>query len=206
MTASSAPAQPAESDWKPELIEYPPVFVWPPRPLDALRFLPSYVAYNAPFLVLAVLAWWLTAPPLQEMSTIRFGWVATSLVRNAVMVVVLYGVTHWLLYRRREQGALYKFNDRWPAPRRRGRTFGNQTRENVFWALASGVTIWTGWEVVTLWLQASGRIPTMTWASNPVWFVALFPVVVLGREMHFFAIHRLIHWPPLYRRRPAGYQ
>lgn len=151
MTASSAPAQPAESDWKPELIEYPPVFVWPPRPLDALRFL-------------------------------------------------------WLLYRRREQGALYKFNDRWPAPRRRGRTFGNQTRENVFWALASGVTIWTGWEVVTLWLQASGRIPTMTWASNPVWFVALFPVVVLGREIHFFAIHRLIHWPPLYRRRPAGYQ
>ena len=200
MTASSDLTQPTERDWEPELVEYPPVFVWPARPLEVLRFLPDYLKYNAPFLALAVLAWWLTTPSLEDMSTLEVGWVATILGRNALMVVVLYGGAHWLLYRTRAQGDSYKFNSRWPPPKGRGRTFGNQTRENVFWALASGVTIWTAWEVTTLWLQANGRIPTMTWASNPIWFLALFPIVLLFREIHFYAIHRLIHWRPLYKR------
>ena len=70
---------------------------------------------------------------------------------------------------------------------------------NVFWSLASGLPIWTAWEVVGLWLFASGRIPWLNWADHPVWFVALMLLIPLWRELHFYAVHRLIHWPPLYK-------
>ena len=34
---------------------------------------------------------------------------------------------------------------------------------------------------------------------NPVWFVVLMLLIPLFREVHFYLVHRLIHWPPLYR-------
>ena len=98
------------------------------------------------------------------------------------------------------QGEKYKFNPSWPRSRARNRTFGNQTRENVFWTLVSAVPIGTAWEATTLWLFSSGRIGWLDWAAHPAWFVALFPATVLLRELHFFAVHRLLHVRALYRR------
>ena len=69
----------------------------------------------------------------------------------------------------------------------------------MFWSLASGLPIWTAWEVVTLWLFSSGRIPWIDFSEHPVWFVALLLLIPLYRELHFYVIHRLIHWPPLYK-------
>lgn len=187
--------------WAPEPAAYPPVFTWPPRPLAALRWLPGFVLpYNALYVALAAAVWWLATPSVETMSTFGVGWVAIVFVRNAVLISVLYGLSHWWLYVRRGQGDRFKFNRRWPAAGRGGRTFGSQTRETVFWTLASGLPIWTAWEVVTLWLFAGGRIPWLAWSDSPIWFIALFPLVALFREIHFYAIHRLIHWPPLYKR------
>ena len=47
--------------------------------------------------------------------------------------------------------------------------------------------------------MANGYIPTITFESNPIWFVVLMLLIPLFREVHFYLIHRLIHWPPLYR-------
>ena len=78
-------------------------------------------------------------------------------------------------------------------------TFGSQTKENVFWALASGVPIWTAYEVVTLWLFANGHIPWLSWSRHPVWFIAIMLLIPLWREVHFYWVHRLIHTPFLYK-------
>jgi lathosterol oxidase len=53
---------------------------------------------------------------------------------------------------------------------------------------------------VTLWLYANHRIPWLEWSRHPGWFVAWFFVIPLWREFHFYWVHRLIHWKPLYQR------
>ena len=186
--------------WRPEPAGYPPVFVWPPRPLAALRWLPNLVApYNALFLVVAAGSWWLATPPVETLSSLQPGWAVAVLARNAALVVSFYGLAQWWLYRRRGQGRHWKFNRRWPTGRRSGRLLGSQIRENVLLTLVSGVPILTAIEVITLWLLASGRASWLAFDDNPIGFVALFPALVLFRELHFYVVHRAIHWPPLYR-------
>jgi sterol desaturase/sphingolipid hydroxylase (fatty acid hydroxylase superfamily) len=193
-----------QSGWMPSKpIEYAPVFVWPPRPRALLRWFGGYPGYlwpfNALYLLVAVGVWLWATPSAATMSSWGIGWVAVVFVRNAALLVLWYGVFHRRLYGRRSQEQRFKYNAKWPSPRSNRFTFGNQTRENVFWSLASGLPIWTAWEVLTLWLFASGRIPWIAWSAHPVWFVVLLLLVPLFRELHFYAIHRLIHWPPLYK-------
>ncbi|MDH3293133.1 MAG: sterol desaturase family protein, partial [Acidimicrobiia bacterium] len=181
-------------------MSYPPVFQWPPRPLEALRWLPSYLyPWNAAFLAIALVLWLLATPSAETLSSLRPGWVLFILARNLAVAGLLYSLAHWALYRRRIQDDRFKFNPRWPRGWQSNRTLGNQHRETVLWTLVSGVPIWTAWEVATLWLMASGRIPSLSWADNPVWFVTLFVVILVFREAHFYLTHRLIHWRPLYR-------
>jgi sterol desaturase/sphingolipid hydroxylase (fatty acid hydroxylase superfamily) len=59
--------------------------------------------------------------------------------------------------------------------------------------------IWTAYEVVTLWLYANHRIPWLHWSAHPVWFAAWFFLIPIWREFHFYWVHRLIHWKPLYK-------
>jgi sterol desaturase/sphingolipid hydroxylase (fatty acid hydroxylase superfamily) len=190
-------------DWAPDhAIEYPPVFVWPPRPKVALRWFagsPGYLLpFNALYAVVATLVWMFATPSVETMSTWGAGWVAFILVRNAALLVLWYSAFHVWLYVRKRQDTRFKYNPKWPSRGDRF-TFGGQTRENVFWSMASGLPIWTAWEVVTLWLFSSGHVPWIDLADHPVWFVALMLLVPLWTEVHFYAVHRLIHWPPLYK-------
>ena len=185
--------------WRPTPPEYAPVFVWPPRPRALLRWLPRFV-FPTNFIVFVVAAalWRWATPATPTMATLEPDWIAVLFVRNLVVVAAFYSLTHWWLYRRRTQAGRSKFNPAWPRREGRNRTFGNQHRENVFWTLASAVPIGTAWEAVTLWLFASGRIGWLSWADDPAWFILLFPATVLFRELHFYAIHRLIHVRALY--------
>ena len=78
-------------------------------------------------------------------------------------------------------------------------TFNNQVLDNMFWTLLSGVTFWSASEAVFLWSYANGAIPLLIWSDSPVWFVLLFPLIALWHELYFYFVHRLLHWPPLYR-------
>ncbi|MDP1142743.1 hypothetical protein, partial [Klebsiella pneumoniae] len=75
--------------------------------------------------------------------------------------------------------------------------FRNQTVDNMIWTLASGVPVWTAFEVLSLWLFANEYIPYASWAEHPVWIVVVMLLIPLFREVHFYLVHRLIHWPPL---------
>lgn len=188
-------------EWTPDRrASYGPLFARPTRPVAILRwFVHGYLLpWNLLYAGVAVLIWCFATPSAATTRTFAVGWIGLVLLRNAALVAVWYGGSHWWLYVRKAQDTRFKYNARWPRSSERF-LFGSQTRENAFWALASGVPIWTAYEAVTLWLFANGHIPWLRWAEHPVWFVALMLLVPLWRELHFYAIHRLIHVPFLYR-------
>jgi hypothetical protein len=194
----------ARGDWSPsERVSYSPLFVLPLKPTKVLHWLvgyPGYVLpYNALYFVVAAIAWGVATPSRPTMSSWSPRWIAPVLLRNAAVLVAWYGLFHLRLYGQRKQDAKFKYNPKWPAAKSDRFTFGSQLRENVFWTLASGLPIWTAWEVATLWLMARGTLRSISWAQHHVWFVAWMLPIPLWREVHFYTTHRLIHWPPLYK-------
>lgn len=193
----------ARGEWTPtRRASFGPLFDWPPNPVRIARWfvgVPGYLLpWNALYLGVAALAYAFATPSAATMRSFGVGWIAVILVRNLVLVVGWYGLWHWRLYVRRAQGTDCKYNARWPRESDRF-TFGSQTRENVAFALLSGVPILTAWEVVTHWLFANGHIAWLRWSEHPVWIVVIFLLIPIWRELHFYTVHRLIHVPQLYK-------
>lgn len=191
----------ARGNWVPDRrCDFGPLCSWPTRPLAIAKwFVTGYViSWQLVYFGVAAAVWFLTTPPVETLREIRPGWIALVLLRNLAIVVAWYGLWHLRLYVRRAQDTRTKYNAKFPGDSRRF-TFGNQTKDNVLWSLASGVPIVTAFEVVGLWLFASGRIPWLRWAEHPVWIVVIMLLVPIWRELHFYAIHRLIHVPALYK-------
>ena len=191
-------------DWQPaKPITYPPVFVWPPKPGKFLRWFfgfPGYIwPWNLLYAVISLLIWRYATPSMDTAKDFAPGWILFVLIRNAVLVLVYFGAFHLRLYMQRAQGTAFKYNPKWPSTDSPTFLFRNQNIDNCIWTFASAVPIWTAWECLTLWLFANHHIPHVEFAQHPVWFVLLFFLVPLFREVHFYLVHRLIHWPPLYR-------
>ena len=195
-------------NWAPnERVSYGPFFSWPTRPLVLLKWFFGFPGYLLPWNVLyagaAVLIWMYLTPSLETMQTLSVGWVAFVLARNVVLAILVYGAWHMWLYVRRKQGTAFKYNPEWPSKDSSFFLFKNQTYDNMFWTLCSGVPIWTAYEVLLLWGYANGVMPVLDPAQNPVGFVAVFFLVPFIHEVGFYFAHRLLHWPPLYRHAHA---
>ena len=183
-------------------ISVSPLFRWPWRPGAILRwFWDSWFLISERLIIVgiafAALVWF--QPPLEVTATLSWDWVLGLYARNLVLFSAVAGGLHLWLYHWRGQGARLKFDAR-PLARRGGQfTFGGQVRDNMVWSLASGVTVWTGHEVLLFWAMANGWAPVLTWEASPVWFVALFFLIPIWESFYFYWIHRMLHWPPLYR-------
>jgi sterol desaturase/sphingolipid hydroxylase (fatty acid hydroxylase superfamily) len=189
-------------NWAPhDPAEIAPLFVWPPRPMAFLKWLPSYIfPYNILFF-LSALAWWnWVIPPTEVMQTLALGWVLKLFAVNTVAVFLWYFAFELQLYMRRAQGTRFKYNGKFPA----------DTPSDVFWfksqsidsmlrVLLSALPIWTGVQVITLWAFANSFVPWLEFAENPYWLALLCFAVPVIHEFHFFCVHRLIHIPVLYR-------
>jgi sterol desaturase/sphingolipid hydroxylase (fatty acid hydroxylase superfamily) len=191
-------------DWKPESnLGIAPVFVWPPKPGALLKYLFGYPGYfwpwNTIYMAVPVITWVWFTPPMDEMKTFTWGWVLYILIRNAILIGLVILLWHGWLHWKKAQGTDWKYTNKWFAKENPNFLFRNQTLDNLFWTFASAVPIWTAFEVVTMWLYANGVIPYLSPAEHPVWFAVMMLLVPLMRETHFYLIHRLIHWPPLYK-------
>ena len=188
--------------WKPnKLIRYPDVFVWPPQIIAVVKWLPKYIfPWGVIYGALALFVWTFLTPPVERMQNLSFDWIALIALRNAGLMILIIGGQHFWLYSRRAQGTAFKYNRKWPDEKHRGFTFGTQLRDNLFWTFCAGLPIWTAWESLTLWAFANGWIAGLDIATNPIWFAVLWFLVPLLHELHFYLIHRLIHWPPIYAR------
>ena len=194
----------ARGEWQPDELPKPsPLFSLPWKPLKVLKYLFGPVGflwpYNLAVALLAVLSWAYFTPSLERTATFGIGWVAEIYLRNVVLVILVAGAFHLRLYMQKAQGLKYKYTDKWMATNDTRFLFKDQTWDNIFWSLASGCLIWTGWEAVTLWGYSNKIIPFVDWRAHPVYFVLLMIGVVFLRQFHFFFIHWASHWKPLFR-------
>ena len=162
--AARSPA--ARGEWQPESLPKPsPLFTWPLKLRPVLKMLFGHDGLlwpkNAVYLGIAVVVWLFLTPDSTRTGTFAVGWIAEIYLRNAALLLVIAGGLHLRLYVRRAQGQRYKYNPRWLMANSRAFLFGNQTRDNIFWNFASGVTIWTAYEAVTLWAFSNRIIPYM---------------------------------------------
>ena len=179
-----------------------PLFSWPLRPMEILRWFWSSWFLISERLILVGLAFvtvtWFQ-PPLEETRTLAPGWIAEIYLRNMVLMTLVAGGLHLYFYTFTRQGQRLKFDPRPLMVNGRQFTLGGQIRDNMVWTLGSGVAVWTAYEVLLFWAMANGYAPVLTWADSPVWFVALFLLIPLWESFYFYWIHRLLHVPFLYR-------
>jgi sterol desaturase/sphingolipid hydroxylase (fatty acid hydroxylase superfamily) len=189
-------------DWAPkDRIETAPLFVFPPQPLKFLKWLPGYfLPWNVLFMALAGLIWVYLTPSDETLKTLAPGWIGYLLIRNSLLVLAIYGLMELRLYITRTQGNRFKFNGKFPSDQPSNVfMFKNQNIDNIIRTFATGVPVWTAYEVLGLWCYANHIGPWTTFAQHPYWLAFLGLVLPIWHEFHFYCIHRLIHVPVLYK-------
>lgn len=189
-------------DWAPNgRIETAPVFTLPPQPLAFLKWLPHYfLPWNLLFAASAVAYWQFVVPEAEAMKTLHWTWVLRLFAVNSLAIFLFYGAFELRLYILRQQGNRFKYNGRFPGDQKNPAfLFNNQNLDGVIRTFGSGIPIWTGLEVGILYAYANGYGPWVSFAEHPWYLLCLTLVMPIFHEAHFFAIHRLIHWAPLYR-------
>ena len=208
MTSATEPAaagrKPKKAIWHHKgPVAFSPLFDWPPRPGAAFATLFKRwvtVTRNVLFLLFAVVTWNAFIPPLESMQTLSADWILAALLRNVLLITAVAGSLHVYLFVIRGQGKSLKFDARDDMEKGAKFTFKNQVHDNIFWSIVSGTTIWTTYEVLYFWGAANGVVPTLSFASHPVAFFLWLLVLPVFLSSHFYLIHRLLHWPPLFRR------
>ena len=193
-------------EWTPRTLGKAQPFMWPIQPRKLFRFLLGFPGFLWPFGAaahygLAVLTWQFLQPGADQLSSfshLSAAWILPMYARNLMMLLLVAGTLHFLLYWRRIQGTRFKYNSRWPSTSSKAFLFNNQVRDNMFWSLASGVTIWTLYEVLMLWAYGNGWLSFVTVQNNPIWFVVLATVLPFWHDLHFYVVHRFSHWKPFY--------
>jgi len=204
MSEAAAGARDSRGEWQPE--ERPatvPLWAWPPRPLETLKWFFGYPGYllpwNAIYFAIALATWAYLTPELSRMAEFRIDWIAEIYFRNLALFVLWVGGLHLWLYTFRGQGTAYKLNPKWLGEKSPRFLWRDQFKDNVFWNIASACTVWTAYEVVLMWGYANGFIAIVDWRTEPVTFVLMLLAIPLFREVHNYWTHRLLHWKPLYR-------
>jgi sterol desaturase/sphingolipid hydroxylase (fatty acid hydroxylase superfamily) len=189
--------------WKPKKpVNYGPAFNWPPDPRALVKWFfgfPGYLLpWNVLYAVLAILIWKFLTPPLESFQTLSIYWACVILLRNVALAMLVFGAWHMWLYVWRKQGTSFKYNRQWPKEKSDAFLFNNQTYDNMFHTLVSGVPIWTAYELLLLWAYANNIAPMISFAGHPVGFIAVFFLVPFIHEVGFYFAHRLLHVPALY--------
>ena len=133
------------------------------------------------------------------MAEFRLDWIVQIYVRNIALLLLMAGGMHLWLYTFRGQGTKFKFHPKWPGGKERKFLGGTQLRDNVFWSVVSGGTVWTVYEVLMMWSYANDLVPRVEWSTDPVYCAVLLGLLMIWHVAHFYAGHRLLHWKPLYR-------
>ncbi len=204
-TGSSKAQEPMSKNWHwhPQLpISLSPVMDMPPKPVAWLKWIASYWLVISSVSMEFVLAWVIFAwfqPDIAAMRNIAPDWIFAIWLRNIILLTMVAGSLHLWFYTLKGQGKKLKFDPRNLSTHNRKFWFRNQVRDNMFWSYASGVTFWTGFEVLYFWAAANGYVVGLEWRQNPIFFALFFVLIPLWSSFHFYVIHRLLHWQPLYK-------
>ena len=189
-------------NWHPAIpMTNSPIATWPIKPFAMMWLIVrGWLPVSDKLLIagISILTWFYLSPALERCREFEIDWIAQIYFRNLVILTIVAGGLHLYLYTFRRQDDNYRYDSREFQKNRKRYTLNNQVYENIFWSLGSGVTWWTAYEVVAMWAYANGLMPHLAWGDNPVWFVLMFVFISLFGNFHFYWIHRLIHWQPLF--------
>lgn len=149
--------------------------------------------------LISLCSWFFLQPPLEVTANLSLDWIGLLYLRNLLLMIAVAGGLHFYFYTRKKQRDTLRYDTRDLKGMQKSFTFQSQIADNIFWTLASGVTIWTGYEVLMFWAMSNGYAPPLAWADNPLWFVVIFLLTPIWISFHFYWVHRWMHWPPLYR-------
>jgi sterol desaturase/sphingolipid hydroxylase (fatty acid hydroxylase superfamily) len=189
-------------DWAPNARREPaPLWAWPPRWSKVLAWLPGHFwPWNAFHLATALSWWFFVVPDVATLQTLAWGWPALLLVVNWVACLLWYGAFEWRLYRQRAQGSRFKYHHKFPSDTPSDVFwFRSQHLDNFLRSFLFSIPLWTLVQVIFLWCWANGIGAWLTWDEHAVWLTVLLLLAPALHEAHFFAIHRLIHTPWLYK-------
>lgn len=209
MSASSSNVRNERGEWFPDHpVTLAPINMWPPKAGVLAKWFVGFPGflwpYNSLWLAITLVTWFFLTPPLAAMQSFELWWLSWLLVRNLVLVTLVFGGLHAYFYILKGQGDDLRFTTRGPVKNAKRFLFGNQIRDNVFFTLASAVPIITLYEALTYWMFANGYLGWFSLDGSPVlfwtWFVVLLLVAPFVHTFHFYFGHRLLHIPALYRR------
>ena len=190
-------------NYRPDVpIQVSPLFSRPFSPGAILKwFVRGWfpLSENLVVLTLALVSWFFFSPALVRCQVFQLDWIAEIFVRNLVLMFVVAGGLHLYFYVYKKQGEDRRYDARPFARNNRVFTFNDQVLDNMFWSCASGVTIWTAYEALMMWALANGYAPSLLWPQHAGWLILLIFLIPIWETLYFFLIHRMIHWPPLYR-------
>ena len=177
---TDAVAEQNKSSWnyQPSLpIEGVPVFVWPPRPVAAIKYLLSRAylfSVVLPFSLFALITWAYLQPAIVRCVTFEFSWIAQMYLRNLMLFVLIVGGLHLYFFTFKRQRKQLRFSSQELGCDERKFFARDQVWDNIFWSCISGVTLWTGYEVFFMWSYANDFLPFyLDWREHPIWFVLI---------------------------------
>ncbi|MEY5101146.1 MAG: hypothetical protein RJA36_3865 [Pseudomonadota bacterium] len=189
-------------DWAPARhLELAPFWTWPPGLGRILSWVVGYIwPWNLVSLVTALLWWHFVVPDSATLRSLDWGWALKLFAANWLGLLAYYGFFEWRYYRRRVQQRQFKYNGKFPAEQPSDVFwFRGQNIDNFLRSFLVSIPIGTAIEVFLLWAFANGWAPGLAWSEHPAYLVLLVVLAPVLHEVHFFFIHALIHWAPLYR-------
>jgi len=191
-------------NYKPDVpIKTSPLFH---RPVNISKIIRWYVGGWYPLTVnqlvlgLSLLSWWFFHPMLETCKEIHYAWVSQIFIRNLALIFLVAGGLHLYFYVLKIQQNERHYDARPLRTKARVFALSNQVFDNIFWTCVSGVTIWTGLEVIMMWALANGFAPVLVWPRHWGWIVLLIFLIPVWETFYFYLIHRILHWPWLYKR------
>ena len=181
---------------------FSPLFDWPLKPKAVISVLTKRwvtLSRNALFLVMAFLVYRYLLPDLTVSRSLSLSWTIPVFIRNYVFMILIAGGLHLYFFTLRAQGKRLKYLAREEFEKSGKFSYRSQLRDNIFWSLASGATIWSIYETGYLWALGNGIVPVFSIAEHPLVFVLWLLFIPILASSHFYLIHRLLHWPPLYK-------
>lgn len=191
-----------KGDWAPtEPLGLAPIWSWPPQPGAVARWLVGYVwPWNLVALATALAVWFLVLPDAAQLAELSWRWIVPLWLANTAGIALWFGAFEARLYRRRAQERRFKYNGKFPAEQPSDVFwFRSQNLDNALRCFLISVPIGTALEALLLWLCASGQAATVSWTEAPLYLAGLALLAPIVHEVHFYGIHRAIHWGPLYR-------
>lgn len=190
-------------NYLPELpIQVSPYFRKPFNVLNIIKWMFASwfpVSDRLVVLLLASLSLIFFTPDIATTKDLSFGWISQIYIRNVILLTLVAGGLYLYFYVWRKQGDELRFDEKPAVKSHSPFTFNSQLWDNVFWSIASGVTIWTAFEVLLMWSMANGYVAVLDAKTDWPWMVLIIFLIPIWESLYFFTIHKLIHWPPLYK-------